>query len=97
MDSKAKAKISFVTCVNDFSTYDKCVVSSFTEDECQMPHELLPIDNTSNLLSASEALNYGLKQANGQIVVFCHQGGVIDVSRFFSNLFFCLVLMGLSR
>ena len=65
--------ISVVSCVNDFDKYNCCVGNSFQQEQRDGTVELIPIDNTSNTLSASEALNQGLKKATGEIVVFCHQ------------------------
>jgi GT2 family glycosyltransferase len=48
-------------------------VNSFQQEQRDGTVELIPIDNTSNTLSAHEALNQGLKKATGEIVVFCHQ------------------------
>lgn len=66
-------KISVVSCVNDFDKYNRCVGNSFQQEQRDGTLELIPIDNTSNTLSAPEALNQGLKKATGEIVVFCHQ------------------------
>jgi len=67
------AKISVVSCVNDFEKYNSCVRSSFREEQEEGTVELIPVDNTANGLSAPQALNQGLKKAGGRIVVFCHQ------------------------
>ena len=66
-------KISVVSCVNDFDKYNCCVGHSFQQEQRDGTVELIPIDNTSNTFSASEALNQGLKKATGEIAVFCHQ------------------------
>jgi glycosyltransferase involved in cell wall biosynthesis len=66
-------KIGVVSCVNDFDKYNCCVGNSFQQEQRDGTVELIPIDNTSNTLSAPEALNQGLKKATGEIVVFCHQ------------------------
>jgi glycosyltransferase involved in cell wall biosynthesis len=62
---------SIITCVNDFETYDRCVVSSFQQKSKNV--ELVPVDNTSCKWSVPSALNYGFRNAKGQILVFCHQ------------------------
>ena len=66
-------KISVVSCVNDLDKYNCCVGSSFKQEQKNATLELIPINNTSNTLSAPEALNQGLKKATGEIAVFCHQ------------------------
>jgi len=66
-------RISVITCVNDFEMYESCVVSSFREKSENQDVELIPVDNTSSVWSAPSAFNYGLKKANCEIVVFCHQ------------------------
>jgi len=67
------AMISVVSCVNDFEKYNRCVGISFQEEETLGRAELVAIDNTGNSLSAPAALNQGLKKAQGEIIVFCHQ------------------------
>ena len=67
------AKISVVSCVNDFEEYNSSVRSSFQEEQKNGTVELIPVENTSNGLSAPEALNRDLKKAIGRIIVFCHQ------------------------
>lgn len=66
-------KVSIVSCVNDFQSYDSCVRSSFEKESALPDVELIPVDNTSNGLSIPEALNSGLERAGGEIIVFCHQ------------------------
>jgi 2-polyprenyl-3-methyl-5-hydroxy-6-metoxy-1,4-benzoquinol methylase len=82
----ALAKISVVSCVNDFGKYNSCVRSSFQQELRDGTVELLPIDNTSNGFSAPAALNKGLKRAIGDLVVFCHQD-VIFPQRWTEKLF----------
>jgi glycosyltransferase involved in cell wall biosynthesis len=67
------AKISIVSCINDFEKYNACVGASFREAKKSGVVELLRIDNTSNNLSIAAALNRGRQVANGDIIVFCHQ------------------------
>jgi len=66
-------KISFVTCVNDFELYEKCVVSSIEKRAVSHEIELIPIDNTTSKYSAPQALNLGLDKGKGEIIVYCHQ------------------------
>lgn len=66
-------QISFVSCVNDFDIYKSCVTASVLNQHKNVATELIPIDNTSSNLSAAAALNRGLNDAKGNIVVFCHQ------------------------
>jgi len=65
-------KISAVSCVNDFDKYKCCVGNCFQQEQRDGTVKLIPIDNTSNTLSAPEALNQGLRKATGEIAVFCH-------------------------
>lgn len=66
-------QISFISCVNDFDIYKACVTASVPNQHENVATELIPIDNTSSNLSAAAALNQGLNDAKGDIVVFCHQ------------------------
>lgn len=86
------AKISVVSCVNDFQKYNSCVKTSFREEQKTKAVELIAIDNTSNGLSAPAALNQGLKKAIGRIIIFCHQD-VIFPQKWAGNLFeqICIV------
>ena len=67
--------ISFITCLNNWQTYNKNVLKSINEniDPFYKNYELIPIDNTKNKYSASQALNLGAKKSKGSILVFCHQ------------------------
>lgn len=74
------AKISIVTCVNDFEKYNSCIGPSFQEERKSGVVELVSIDNTSNTSSIPVALNRGRKTANGNIVVFCHQDVIFPLN-----------------
>ena len=87
------AEISLVTCVNDFQRYDSCVRSSFQEEQRTDKAELIPVDNTSNSLSAPAALNQGRKKAMGKIIVFCHQD-VIFPQKWTEKLFEQISIVG---
>ena len=67
------AKISVISCVNDFKKYNSYVANSFTEENKNGVVELIAIDNTANTLSIPQALNLGIKKSHGEINVFCHQ------------------------
>ena len=81
----ALAKISVVSCVNDFGKYNSCVRSSFQQEQRDGTVQLVPIDNTLNTFSAPAALNKGLKRAQGELVVFCHQD-VLFPEKWIENL-----------
>lgn len=67
-------QISFVSCVNDFDVYKACVTASVLNQHEKVATELIPISNTSSSYPlAATALNRGLNDAKGNIVVFCHQ------------------------
>jgi len=79
-------KISVVSCVNDFDKYNCCVGISFQQEQRDGTVELLPIDNTSNNLSAPAALNLGIAKADNNIIVCCHQD-VIFPEKWTTSLF----------
>jgi glycosyltransferase involved in cell wall biosynthesis len=65
---------SFVTCVSDFEIYQEYVADSLEKALASDPSfERIPVDNRDGRYSAAQALNLGLKQAKGELVVFCHQ------------------------
>jgi len=66
-------KISFISCVNDFDLYNRCIEYSLKKQNTTVEIELLPIDNTRDQWSVPEALNKSLEKAKGEIIVFCHQ------------------------
>ena len=66
-------QVSIISCVNEFQKYNSCETNSFEKERKNAVVELIPIDNTSNKLSAPAVLNRGLNNAIGRIVVFCHQ------------------------
>jgi len=67
-------QISFVTCVSDWQTYEKSVDASLkTLDTPKAMFEQIPIENTGNQFSASQALNQGIQRSLGRLVVLCHQ------------------------
>ena len=66
-------QISFASCVNNFDVYKACVTTSVLNQHENVATELIPIINTSSNLSAAAALNRGLNDVKGNIVVFCHQ------------------------
>lgn len=69
-----RPEVSFITCVSDWQLYEQSVVASL--DQMSSPGKLferIPIDNSDNRFSASRALNLGLKQSKGNLIVFCHQ------------------------
>lgn len=83
------AGISVVSCVNDFQRYNSCVRSSFEEEQRTGTVEVIPVDNTSNSLSAPMALNRGLEKAVGKIIVFCHQDVIFPqgwISRLYEQI-----------
>lgn len=65
--------VSFITCVNDPELYDACVKQSLEAAERRDEIERIVIENASNRYSIPEALNRGMEQAQGEILVFCHQ------------------------
>lgn len=65
--------VSFVTCVNNISQYRRYILGSLFKNKSSVPYETIPILNFGNPHSAAQALNIGLDQARGEIVVFCHQ------------------------
>jgi hypothetical protein len=67
-------EISFTTCVSDWQLFENSVVA--TLKKMQSPEgffELIPIDNARGQYSAAQALNLGLKQSTGKLIVICHQ------------------------
>lgn len=65
--------ISFVTCVNNLTQYNNYVVGSLFKTESNKNYEIVPVLNFGNPYSAAEALNIGINQSRGSIIVLCHQ------------------------
>jgi GT2 family glycosyltransferase len=65
--------ISFVTCVNNMEQYRSHVVGSLFLNKTNKNYEIIPILNFGNPYSAAQALNLGIEQARGDIIVLCHQ------------------------
>lgn len=80
------ASISIVSCVNNFEKYNCCVRNSFIKEQNNWTAQLIPIDNTSNNLSAPAALNLGIAKADNNIIVCCHQD-VIFPEKWTDSLF----------
>ncbi len=73
-DQKQNPEASFVTCVSDWQTYERCVVASL--NRMHFPEhkiERVPVNNVNNKFSASQALNRGFRKSRGKVIVFCHQ------------------------
>jgi 2-polyprenyl-3-methyl-5-hydroxy-6-metoxy-1,4-benzoquinol methylase len=70
---KMLRKISFISCVNDFDLYNRCVAHSLKKQRTTVEMEFLTVDNTRGGWSCPAALNHGLEKAKGEIIVFCHQ------------------------
>lgn len=68
-----KIDVSFVTCVNNMKQYINYVVNSLLKNNTKKNYEVIPIINFDNRYSAAKALNAGIVQARGDIVVLCHQ------------------------
>lgn len=69
-----RPEASFVTCVSDWQLYWNCIVASLTRmHSAKVIFERVAIDNIDNRFSASQALNLGLEQAKGKLIIFCHQ------------------------
>jgi len=86
-DENGFPKLSLTTCVSDWQLYENCVGA--TLERMQSPEgffELIPIDNTRGQYSAAQALNLGLEQSAGRLVVFCHQD-VVFPQNWLSGLF----------
>jgi hypothetical protein len=67
-------EVSFVTCISDWQMYKHCVVTSLGQMHSpELIFERVPINNSDNQFSASQALNLGLEQSGGTLIVFCHQ------------------------
>jgi hypothetical protein len=79
--------VSFVTCISDWQTYKHCVAASIGQmGSPGLIFERVPIDNSANRFSASQALNMGLAKSNGKLIVFCHQDVVFPLG-WLSKLF----------
>lgn len=65
--------VSFVTCVNNMTQYRNYVVGSLLMNKTQRNYEVIPIMNFGNPYSAAQALNLGISQARGKVIVLCHQ------------------------
>ena len=64
--------ISIVCVFNDKKVLNEYLLESLKNQTAH--YELILIDNTKNKFkSASEALNYGAKNANGNYLMFVHQ------------------------
>ncbi len=65
-------KISVISVYNDQKQFDLELKASLEQQDIE--YELIAIDNTSQRFkSASAALNYGAREAQGDILVFSHQ------------------------
>ena len=70
--------------------YEHCIVASLGRmDSPEWIFERVPIDNSANRFSASQALNLGLEQSKGKLIVFCHQDVVFPrgwLSKLFAQI-----------
>jgi len=66
-------KFSIISCVSDFEVYQKCLVDSLYRFENNNIYELIPIDNSTGVYSAAQALNLGMKLSKSDYVICCHQ------------------------
>ncbi|MCI5582346.1 MAG: glycosyltransferase family 2 protein [Anaeroplasma sp.] len=65
--------ISIICCSNDEQTLKEMLISSL-EKQINKDYELIIVDaKKHNFISASQSLNYGIKQSHGEIIMICHQ------------------------
>lgn len=71
-------KISIVICYTKQDVLNECINSIKTQT-LEKDIELILIDNTNNAYSsAASALNYGAKQATGELLLFAHQDIIFE-------------------
>lgn len=68
-----KYDLSFISCVNNLKQYSQFVASSVFNNDTDKRCQIIPILNFGNTYSAAQALNIGLKKAQSEKVVACHQ------------------------
>ena len=77
--------ISVICVYNNKKQYEEQLVASLANQDCE--YELIGIDNTDNKFSsAAGALNYGVNQSKGDVLIFSHQDiyikGFSELNRF---------------
>lgn len=77
--------ISVVTVYNNEQVLKRILLSSLQKQTAKF--EFISIDNTTaQFKSAAEALNYGVKQANGKYIMFVHQDVELDCDSWLENV-----------
>lgn len=84
-----KVDFSVVTCVNDIQEYTDHVIGSLLRNNTKKNYELIPIINKGNPYSAAEALNIGIEQARGEIIMMPHQD-IIMYKNFINQFYECI-------
>ena len=70
---KNPTRVSFISCVRDWSCYAECRRSVENLDPHGFEVEIKPVDNQVERYSSPEALNRGWEQSEGELVVCCHE------------------------
>lgn len=67
------SKFSIITCISKPDIYQSCLLDSVNESRRDFDIEIIPVINSENLYSASNALNIGIDASKSDILIFAHQ------------------------